>query len=315
MKTDPNTRSKVFQDPATQIRITRYPSMAAVFFKALLISPFRSNIRAARSDVQPVKIRLDDVQLRPGLIRQYCRVCGYNGRDTSTVPMAYLQTLFIGLLGRYITSGFFPFNPLGLIQISQSFETLHPVKADDVLNLSCTLDRVSETQKGIETDFLLQAESSGRIVWQGTSRYLSRIKGKEKQKKKRIEERFLEKKETIDIPAGTGRKYAAVSGDFNPHHLYSFLAKLFGFKRAIAHGMFSLARVLATLENESGFATGTRVEAEFKLPVLMPAVTALGYETGQDDGHPPHIIRFELRDDKKGVPHLKGRLFLPTKDI
>ena len=45
-----------------------------------------------------------------------------------------------------------------------------------------------------------------------------------------------------------GRRYGAVSGDRNPIHLYPLTARLFGFRRAIAHGMWTKARCLAALE-------------------------------------------------------------------
>ena len=43
-----------------------------------------------------------------------------------------------------------------------------------------------------------------------------------------------------------GRRYAAVCGDLNPIHLYPLSAKAFGFPRAIAHGMWSLARCVSS---------------------------------------------------------------------
>ena len=51
------------------------------------------------------------------------------------------------------------------------------------------------------------------------------------------------------LPGDLGRRYAAVSGDRNPIHLYPLTAKALGFPRQIAHGMWSLARCVAALEN------------------------------------------------------------------
>ena len=41
------------------------------------------------------------------------------------------------------------------------------------------------------------------------------------------------------LPGDLGRKYAAVSGDHNPIHLYPLTAKALGFPRQIAHGMWT----------------------------------------------------------------------------
>jgi acyl dehydratase len=50
------------------------------------------------------------------------------------------------------------------------------------------------------------------------------------------------------VAADIGRRYAAVSGDRNPIHLYGMTAKAFGFPRQIAHGMWTKARCLAALQ-------------------------------------------------------------------
>jgi acyl dehydratase len=42
--------------------------------------------------------------------------------------------------------------------------------------------------------------------------------------------------------AKLGLKYAAVVSDYNPIHLYGVTAKLFGFRKPIAHGMYFAAK-------------------------------------------------------------------------
>lgn len=309
MKTDKHTGDSAVQTSSTLIPITGPPSMAGVFLKALMIAPFRSNTLPKNYQKPDIRMIIEEYRLDRDLVERYAQVCGFDNKTEECLPISYLQTPFIGILGKFITSCHFPFNPLGLVQIYQSFEMKRPVGFNEPLTLSCTLDKVQQTPKGYETDFVLQATVSQQIVWQGVSRYLSRIAAKKEHRRKHTnEEAPLKKRETILIPAGTGRKYARVSGDYNPHHMYPVLARMFGFKTAIAHGMFSLARVLASLEKEVSIGSGTRVEARFKLPVLMPASTALAWEPRQyNDKHDQ--ICFELRDDKKGLPHLTGTLF------
>ena len=48
-------------------------------------------------------------------------------------------------------------------------------------------------------------------------------------------------------PADIGRRYGLVSGDMNPIHLSAPSAKLFGFRQAIAHGLWTKARALAAM--------------------------------------------------------------------
>lgn len=285
--------------------------MGFVFLKALLISPFRSSTIADDAVVDKTRIVLNGCRPDREQIKQYRNVCGFSQNLPDIIPISYLQTLFIGLLGRFIISPFFPISPLGLIQIFQSFEQKRPVFLDETLDLSCTIDSITTSEKGTETRFLLEIRSGGDIVWQGLSTYFTRSPVKKEKPSKKKDEVFLEKKETIPVPAGTGRQYAKVSGDYNPHHLHTILARLFGFKSAIAHGMWSLARVVAILDREFGINGSARVEASFKLPIFMPATIALGYECAPDEDSRQTLVNFELRDEQKGLPHLKGRFLNP----
>jgi acyl dehydratase len=101
-----------------------------------------------------------------------------------------------------------------------------------------------------------------------------------------------------EVPSDTGRRYAAVSGDRNPIHLYDLTAKLFGFPRAIAHGMWTKARCLAALEGE--LPEAFTVAVEFRRPILLPATVSFARE--REDGG----IRFSVRDAKTEKAHLDG---------
>lgn len=54
----------------------------------------------------------------------------------------------------------------------------------------------------------------------------------------------------VQVDGDIGRRYAAVSGDYNPHHLYGWTARLIGYPRQIAHGMWTLSRCLSSVERE-----------------------------------------------------------------
>ena len=313
MKNDLYIQQIALAVPETLVEIKTYPSMKFIFIKAFLISSFRSNTIKDDLIVKKTRIILKNYLPDKELIKNYRIVCGFSRDRPYIIPISYLQTLFIGLLGKFITSSFFPINPLGLIHIFQSFEQKRPVTTDESLDLACTLDSIKKTGKGIETAFTLEVMSKGELVWQGVSVFFTRSPVKKKKTPEKKKEVFLEKKEDILVLDGTGRKYAKVSGDYNPHHLYTVFAKFFGFKRAIAHGMWSLARVVASLDKEFDIHHDSAfVEAFFKLPIFMPATTCLGYECQKDTENQQTIVNFELRDKQKGFPHLKGKV-LKTK--
>jgi acyl dehydratase len=70
-----------------------------------------------------------------------------------------------------------------------------------------------------------------------------------------------------------GRRYAAVSGDVNPIHLNSLAAKAFGFPRTIAHGMWTAAHTLASLQGRTPDALTYTVL--FRKPLLLPSKAEL----------------------------------------
>ncbi|MEU5715355.1 MaoC/PaaZ C-terminal domain-containing protein [Streptomyces sp. NPDC020403] len=97
------------------------------------------------------------------------------------------------------------------------------------------------------------------------------------------------------VPGDLGRRYGAVSGDRNPIHLHPLTARLFGFPRHIAHGMWTVARCLAEAE-ASGPGRIRTVRADFRAPVLLPATVTYA-ATGP---------AFEVRGS--GRVHLTGRV-------
>jgi acyl dehydratase len=289
------------------VHLTRLPVMPAMFFKLLISAMGKQTRIPDHGRVAKGQLCLPNVTPDPIRVQQYRRVCGFvHAPEDPTVPPGYLQTLFIGLLARYITSDFFPINPMGLIQTGQQFESRCPVLTRDSLDLFCTLQDMTRTAKGISTRFLLQVYRDKNPVWQGIATYLTRSPGS-KRTSKTVQDTPLPAKMTLAVPPGTGRRYARVSGDYNPHHLSDVTARLIGFNQAMVHGMWSLARTLACLEKAMPLVPPFSVDAAFKLPVFMPATLQLGYKQVVH-GHKTRRIVFDLRDAATFRPHLKGRV-------
>jgi acyl dehydratase len=97
------------------------------------------------------------------------------------------------------------------------------------------------------------------------------------------------------VPARTGTDYADVSGDRNPIHTSRVGARLFGFPRPIAHGMWTMARCLAALDGR--LPASYTVDVAFKLPILLPGKVSF-HAVPSPDG-------WEFRVDS-GKPHLAG---------
>jgi acyl dehydratase len=66
-----------------------------------------------------------------------------------------------------------------------------------------------------------------------------------------------------------------VSGDWNPIHLWTWSARLMGMRRPIIHGMHTLARACAELEQASGRRV-VALDGRFKAPAPLGSELLLG---------------------------------------
>jgi acyl dehydratase len=163
------------------------------------------------------------------------------------------------------------------------------------------------THRGQELRLQTDLQVGGDTIWSETSTLLCRMA--EKQRPKSLPRRDAEqppqeglRRERLTIPATAGRSYARVSGDFNPIHMADFLARMFGFKRAIAHGMWTLARCAAAI-GSSAFIAPCIMDAAFKSPILFPA------DVGLESWSAPGNIGFVLRDAQGARrAHLIGKI-------
>jgi acyl dehydratase len=101
--------------------------------------------------------------------------------------------------------------------------------------------------------------------------------------------------------AGIGRAYGRVSGDINPIHLSAITARFLGFRKAIAHGMWTKARALSMLMPREDV-DQAEVIVEFKTPLFLPARASL-WAARHESG-----ALFEVRNAKGDKPHLRGRV-------
>lgn len=133
------------------------------------------------------------------------------------------------------------------------------------------------------------ASSSHQEPSQDTTEAM-RQKGRQEGRRE-IPEARLTPSVSLAMPAKAGRQYAKVSGDYNPIHLSQTMARWFGFRHAIAHGMYSLMRVVSVVERQEGM-QAQQINARFVRPVFLPSVSGLAHDfIGAG-------CRFELSDEQ-----------------
>ncbi len=243
------------------------------------------------------------VTVDPGRVEAYRDVCGYPRGPA--VPVAYPELLFHPLLVEIALAPAFPFSPLGLVHVRQRIRRARPLDPGERLDLRCTLAEVRGTGRGFEVDCAMVVDAAGGVAWEGVTTLLSRARtgrgrglprpaGEPSEGALSVE---------VEVPADTGRRYAAVSGDWNLHHVSTLAARLLGFRAPIAHGMWTLARTLAAAGTRWPEAPACAVDVAFRRPVLLPGRIALRLSDA-----PPGGIRLEARDPVSGAPHLTGEI-------
>jgi acyl dehydratase len=104
------------------------------------------------------------------------------------------------------------------------------------------------------------------------------------------------------VPANAGRVFSRIANDPNPIHMSAITAKLFGFKQAIAHGMFSVGRCVAMIQKDHPVDGPFQVDVRFKRPLFIPGAVAL-HTIVDDEG-----TKFLLKVQPKGEPNVEGRI-------
>ncbi len=238
----------------------------------------------------PVTIERDHVDA-------YASVCEFPTKDT--VPLPYPHLLAFPLHMAMMTDPAFPAPAIGTVHLENSITGHRPIAIGETVAVTASVGPAKPHPKGTVFEFLTVVTADGETVWETTSTYLRRGRGDESASSGSSFPDASPSGIVWRLPGDLGRQYAAVSGDHNPIHLYPITAKALGFPRQIAHGMWTMARCVAALENR--LPGSVRVDVAFKKPVLLPGSVAFG-STPVDGGY-----AFSLTNPKSGAPHLAGR--------
>ena len=76
------------------------------------------------------------------------------------------------------------------------------------------------------------------------------------------------------LPPHEGRLYARASGDWNPIHLWPWSARLMGLKQPIIHGMHTVGKTCALLEQAAGRRI-VQLSARFVAPISLGSTARL----------------------------------------
>lgn len=227
----------------------------------------------------------------------FARVCGFPTKDT--VPLPYPHLLAFGMQMSIMSDPGFPAPAIGTVHLENSITAHRSIAIGETVTVTANVGPGRPHPKGTVYDFHTLVRADDETVWEETSSYLRRGKGDDSSSSGSVFPDADPNGVVWKLPGDLGRRYAAVSGDHNPIHLYPLTAKALGFPRQIAHGMWTMARCVAALENR--LPDQVRVDVAFRKPVLLPGSVAFG-STPVDGGY-----AFSLSSPKGGSLHLSGR--------
>jgi acyl dehydratase len=245
-----------------------------------------------------------EVAVDPGHLAEYARVCAFTLRDT--LPPTYPHVLAFPLHMALMTDGSFPFGAVGLVHLENAITQLRPIGVGERLELRVRPTAIEPHAKGRTFSLVTEVRAGGDLAWQSTSTMLRRggvAEGSAPSPTGGEPGHDVPRSAEWRLPGDLGRRYAGVSGDRNPIHLHPLSARLFGFPRAIAHGMWTKARCLAALEPrlEDSFTA----HVAFRRPLLLPAT--VGFGSTQAGA----TTRFAVRGARDGERHLDGQITSP----
>ena len=253
------------------------------------------------SEIPDIALERSGVAASAGDVAAYARVCGFRLRDE--LPPTYPHMLAFDLHMQLMTDGRFPFGAIGLVHVANAITVKRALRVGEPFDLRVRPTPLEQHPKGRSFSIVSEASVDGEVVWSEESTMLRRGGGGDgatgaSRKKRPAPPPFVAE---WSLPGDLGRRYAAVSGDSNPIHMHPLSARMFGFPRAIAHGMWTKARCLAALERD--LPERYTAEVAFRKPILLPGKVVFGSARPQDSGK----VRFAVRsaNDEETV-HLEG---------
>ena len=285
------------------LHFTAAPAIAPAYLKILLAR----KPSFACGGVPRIEAVLDRFTINPRHLARYRSVCG--DRDAKELPITYPHVLAAPLHLAMLACDAFPVSLLGVVHTRNRITQQRPLRTDDTGEIHSWMEGHRETARGQEIDLQTQLRVGGQPLWSEVSTLLARRAEGHRPPRTRegglpqldVPPRQDVSTSTFVVSPGVGRQYARVSGDFNPIHIMDVTARFFGFKRAIAHGMWSLARCAAEIGAPT-FSRPCTLDVAFKRPISFRARTVL--ESWMADQR----MGFSLRDSEIPRDHLLGTI-------
>lgn len=252
-------------DTPLEVTFDHAPDLRVIFAKAVI--PSRSRSRS----LPAVRARRLGVQVDGSHVSRFARFCGFVLRDH--LPITYPHLLAFPLQMAVMSRRDFPFKLVGLVHTENVIDQTRPIRVEEPLDITVQAQDLRPHRRGRVVDLLSEVSVGGEPVWRGVSSYLARGRGDQTAvtpPPPAVDDLTAGQATSVwTLPDNTGRRFAAIGGDWNPIHVHALTAKPLGFSSCIVHGMYTYSRSLGELGDavpERG-----RSAVWFRKPMLLPA--------------------------------------------
>lgn len=253
-------------------KLSSMPSLKFLLLKAAFKKSSYDVHNSSSVSLPDDRFYFDGVNLDESIYQHFHQVVGW---ESDFIHPCYLHSLAFVLHVKLLLLAKFPFPLLGLVHVNNQIRQLRPIKKGEKLAVSSCFGQLELHPKGWMFSIKVEFYSGSELVWQGISTNLFRTNHGQVVEKidKCSTETFTNPiNKTWMLSSNVGRRYAKVSGDYNPIHLTNWSAKLFGFKQHIIHGMCTKSYCISDLQkiNPTLFLQAYEVKTTFKQPLYIP---------------------------------------------
>ncbi|MBO3101962.1 MaoC family dehydratase [Cellulomonas fengjieae] len=281
----------------TTVVLPGVPGLGGLYARGAALS-VAHRIRPGARTLPDVEYVVRGVTADAEHLTAYQHLVGESASDL--LPAGFVHVLAFPVATAVMARPDFPLPLVGLVHLANRVTQLRPLSLGTPFDVRATAADLRPHRSGTQVDLVTEVSVDGTVAWRGVSTYLARGVQPAGTASDESPEPFVPPVPTgrWSLDAGTGRRYAAVSGDRNPIHLSALSAKALGFPRAIAHGMYTASRALADVGARRGDAFDWTVD--FAKPVLLPGtVTVRIARSGEG-------FTFAGWNARSGKPYLTG---------
>lgn len=272
-----------------EVRLDPVPSPARSVARALGAASRAMVLRRTPGPggVPDVAYVAEGVTAEPERLTAYQHLLGEPATDD--LPAGFVHVLAFPVAVALMAREDFPLPVLGMVHVTNQVDQVRPLRLGTPLTVRAHARGLAPHRRGTQVELVTEVGAEGAVAWREVATYLAKgvhlagEAGPEADAEPPRGDRTADAGPATarwHLPADVGRRYAAISGDRNPIHLSTLTARPFGYRRPVAHGMYTAALALAQVGRARGESFTWNVA--FEAPVLLPA--RLDVRVAPDDG-------------------------------